>query len=90
MVKADNSVIDNIIKEIEEIKKEFKGNKINPYCVLAFNYAGVMERRGYPTIELTIAVCKDYWTNKGICAVEAFHLDDEGKIVVDYHALRNF
>lgn len=90
MVKADNSVIDNIIKEIEEIKKEFKGNKINPYCVLAFNYAGVMERRGYPTLELTIAVCKDYWINKGICAVEAFHLDGEGKIVVDYHALRNF
>jgi len=90
MVKADNSVIDDIIKEIEEIKKEFKGNKINPYCVLAFNYAGVMERRGYPTLELTNAVCKDYWTNKGICAVEAFHLDDEGKIAVDYHALRNF
>ena len=49
-----------------------------------------MERRGYPTLELTIAVCKDYWTNKGICAVEAFHLDDKGKIAVDYHALRNF
>lgn len=90
MVKADNSVIDNIIKEIEEIKKEFKGNEINPYCVLAFNYAGVMERRGYPTLELTIAVCKDYWTNKGVCAVEGFHLDDGNKIVVDYHGLRNF
>ena len=90
MVKADNSVIDEILKEIEEIKKEFKGNERNPYCVLAFNYAGVMERRGYPTLELTIAVCKDYWTNKGICAVEGFHLDDEGKIAVDYHALRHF
>ena len=90
MIKAGNSVIDNIVKEIAEIKKEFKGNKINPYCVLAFNYGGVMERRGYPTLELTIAVCKDYWTNKGICAVEAFHLDDDGKIAVDYHALRNF
>ena len=53
MVKADNKVIDDILKEIEEIKKEFKGNEINPYCVLAFNYAGVMERRGYPTLELT-------------------------------------
>ena len=90
MVKAGNSVIDEIIKKIKETKKEFKGNKINPYCVLAFNYAGVMERRGYSTLEQTIAVCKDYWTNKGICAVEAFHLDDDGKIAVDYHALRNF
>ena len=90
MAKADNSVIDDITKEIEKIKKEFKGNEINPYCVLAFNYAGVMERRGYPTLELTIAVCKDYWINKGICTVEAFHLDDKGKITVDYHALRNF
>lgn len=82
--------IDEIAKKIEEIKKEYKGNAKNPYCVLAFNYAGVMERRGYPILELTIAVCKDYWTNKGICAVEAFHLDDKGSIVVDYHALRNF
>ena len=82
--------IDEIAKKIEEIKKEYKGNKNNPYCVVAFNFDGLMERRAYPVLELAVDVCKDYWTNKGVCAVEGFHLDDGNKIVVDYHGLRNF
>ena len=41
-------------------------------------------------MSIAMAVCADFWTNKGAYAVEAFHLDDNGMIAVDYHALRNF
>ena len=82
--------MDKIAKEIEKIKKNFKGSGKNPYCVIIFTKDCEWEHRAYPVLSLAMAVCADFWTNKGAYAVEGFHLDDEGKIVVDYHALRNF
>lgn len=82
--------IDKIVKEIEKIKKNFKGSEKNPYRVIIFNKDCEWEHRAYPVLSIAMAVCADFWTNKGAYAVEGFHLDDEGKIVVDYHALRNF
>lgn len=82
--------MDKIVKEIEKIKKNFKGSEKNPYRVIIFNQACEWEHRAYPVLSLAMAVCADFWTNKGAYAVEGFHLDDKGNIVVDYHALRNF
>lgn len=82
--------IDKIVKEIEKIKKDFKGSKKNPYRVIILNKDCEWEHRAYPVLTLAMAVCADSWTNKGAYAVEGFHLDDKGNIAVDYHALRNF
>lgn len=82
--------MDKIVKEIEKIKKDFKGSERNPYRVIIFNKDCELERRAYSVLSLAMAVCADFWTNKGAYAVEGFHLDDKGNIVVDYHALRNF
>ena len=82
--------MDKIAKEIEKIKKNFKGSENNPYRVIIFNKDCEWEHRAYPVGALAMAVCADFWTNKGAYAVEGFHLDDKGNIVVDYHAIRNF
>lgn len=83
--------MDKIAGEIEKIKKNFKGIKKNPYyVVIIYNKNCEWEHRAYPVLSLARAVCVDFWTNKGAYAVEGFHLDDKGNIVVDYHALRNF
>lgn len=82
--------MDKIEKEIEKIKKDFKGSEKNPYRVIIYNQNCEWENRAYPVLTVARAVCADIWTNKGAYAVEGFHLDDEEKIVVDYHALRNF
>lgn len=82
--------MDKIVKEIEKIKKDFKGSERNPYRVIIFNKDCEWERRAYPVLSIARAVCADSWTNKGAYAVEGFHLDDDNKIVVDYHGLRNF
>ena len=82
--------MDKIVKEIEKIKKDFKGSEKNPYRVIIFNKDCEWECRAYPVLSIAMAVCADFWTNKGAYAVEGFHLDDKGNIVVDYHAIRNF
>lgn len=82
--------INEIASQIEKIKKEFKGSSNNPYRVLIYNKDHALEHRAYPVLSLALEVCKDAWTNKGAYAVEAFHLDSKGNIVVDYHAIRNF
>lgn len=82
--------IDKIVKEIEKIKKDFKCSEKKTYRVIIFNKDCEWEHRAYPVLSLTMAVCADFWANKGAYAVEGFHLDDKGSIVVDYHALRNF
>lgn len=82
--------IDKIVKEIEKVKKIFKGSEKNPYRVIIINKDCEGEHRAYPVLSIAMAVCADFWTNKGAYAVEGFHLDDKGNIVVDYHALRNF
>lgn len=82
--------MDKIAKEIEKIKKVFKGSEKNPCRVIIFNKDCEWENRAYPVLSIAMAVCADFWTNKGAYAVEAFHLDDNGMIAVDYHALRNF
>lgn len=82
--------INEIASQIEKIKKEFKSSSNNPYRVLIYNKDHELEHRAYPVLSLALEVCKDAWTNKGAYAVEAFHLDAEGNIVVDYHAIRNF
>lgn len=82
--------IDKIVKEIENVKKNFNGSEKNPYRVIIFNKDCEWEHRAYPVLSIAMAVCADFWTNKGAYAVDGFHLDDKGNIVVDYHALRNF
>lgn len=82
--------MEKITKEIEKIKKNFNGSEKNPYRVIIVNNNCEWENRAYPVLPLARAVCAEFWTNKGAYAVEGFHVDDKGKIVVDYHALRNF
>ena len=56
--------LDKIAKEIEKIKKNFKGSEKNPYRVIIFNQACEWEHRAYPVLSLAMAVCADFWTNK--------------------------